>query len=99
VKISLRIKVAIILGLLGLFTLIGAGDIQPTGWRDWLVVAWVFGKIGFLVYVANLLISADKEIENLKATNESSERFIQQILKQANSREPSSERLADTMLG
>lgn len=68
-KMSLRIKVAIGLGLLGIFTLIGAVDIQPTGWRDWLVVAGVFGKIGFLVYAAYFLVIADEEIEHLKVRN------------------------------
>lgn len=88
-KIRLRIKVAMVLGLLGIFALIGAGDIKLIGWRDWLVVAWVFGKVGFLVYAAYLLIIADEEIYNLKARNESSERLIQQILNRTNSQEAS----------
>jgi hypothetical protein len=84
VKQSLRIKVAIGLGLFGIFTLISASDIHPTGWRDWLTVAWIFGKIGFLMYAAYVLIIADEEIETLKASNKSSERLIEEILKQVN---------------
>ena len=83
-KLSLRIKVAIGLGLMGILTLISAPDVHPIGWRDWLVVGWLFGKIGFLVYAAYVLIIADEEIETLKATNKSTEHLIAEILKQVN---------------
>jgi hypothetical protein len=83
--VSVRIKVAIGLGLLGIFSLIGSADFKPIGWRDWLIVGWVFGKIGFLVYAAYLLIIADEEIDTWKSRNESSERLIQEIIKQSNS--------------
>jgi hypothetical protein len=84
VKLSVRIEVAIGLGLLCIFSLIGAGDFQPIGWRDWIVVGWLFGKIGFLVYAAYLLIIADEEIDTWKSRNESSERLIQEIIRQSN---------------
>jgi hypothetical protein len=44
----------------------------------------VFGKITLFGYAGFLLLTADEEIETLKASNKSSERLIEEILKQVN---------------
>ena len=84
--LSLRIKVAIGVWLMCILSFIESSHLQPViGLWDWLVVAWAFGKIGLFGYAGYLLITADEEIESLRATNESSERLIQEILKKVNS--------------
>jgi cell division protein FtsW (lipid II flippase) len=88
VKLSVRIKVAIGLGVMGILILLDYAHSEPNGWHSWhdrLVEAWAFGKIGFLLYAAYLLMSDDEEIRALKASNETSERLIQEITKQSKS--------------
>lgn len=85
-KLSLRIKVAIGLGLLGIFSLIGADDAQFE-WRHWSWTVWFFLKIAFIMYAAYVLIIDDDEIETLKASNKNSERLIDELIKKANTPE------------
>ena len=87
-KLSVRIKVAIGLGVMGILILLDAAHSEPNGWHSWhdrLVEAWEFAKIGFLVYAAYLLMSDDEEINSLKSRNEICERLIQEITKQSKS--------------
>jgi hypothetical protein len=83
-KLTLRTKVAIGLGLIGIFSLFPYGEFHPIGWRDWIVMGWVLGKIGFLVYAAYLLIIADEEVETWKSRSEGAERDIQRIVNKSN---------------
>ena len=82
-KLSLRIKVAIGLGLLGIFSLIGADDAQFQ-WRHWSWTVWFFLKIAFVMYAAYVLIIDDEEIETLKASNTNSEKLIEELLNKLN---------------
>jgi len=82
-KLSLRIKVAIGLGLLGIFSLIGADDAQFQ-WRHWSWTVWFFLKIAFIMYAAYVLIIDDEEIERLKASNTNSEKLIEELLNKLN---------------
>ena len=84
--LSLRTKVAIGVWLTCILSLIESRRLEPVvGVWGWLAVAWAFGKIGMFGYAGYLLITADEEIENLRASNQSSERFIEEILKKVNS--------------
>jgi len=77
--LNLRIKVAIGVWLMCILSLIESSHLEPViGWWDWLVVAWAFGKVGLSGYAGFLLITADEEIENLRASKESSERLIEE---------------------
>jgi hypothetical protein len=86
VTLSLRIKVAIGVWLMCILSFIELSRLEPViGWWDWLVASWALGKIGLFGYAAFLLITADEEIENLRASNQNSERLIEEILKKVNS--------------
>jgi hypothetical protein len=50
------------------------------GLWNWLLAYWTVGKIGLFGYAGFLLITADEEIESLKSSNASAERFIREIL-------------------
>jgi hypothetical protein len=67
----LRLKIAIALWFWALCILAwDAKHLEPIiGWWDWLVVGGEFGKIGLLGYAGFLLITAEEDIETLKASN------------------------------